>query len=185
MKGFAAPETKAALERARLLIEHAETLGEPPAASIFGPQYLLLGGELFAFNGDVLRELAAQFLAFAEKQGATVPLMVGHRLTGTALLLTGDIADAQVHLDRAIALYDPAAHRLPTRFSEDPGVAILFFRSRHFGCSAIRRLHSRTSTKHSRMRARAATQSTCYGHSLAHSFSSIATAEIIRQQMPE
>jgi hypothetical protein len=37
----------------------------------------------------------------------------------------------------------------------------------------------------SRMRARAAAQSTCYGHSLAHSFSSIATAEIIRQQMPE
>ena len=29
-KGYAAPETKAAVERARLLIEHAEALGEPP-----------------------------------------------------------------------------------------------------------------------------------------------------------
>jgi hypothetical protein len=29
-RGHAAPETKAALERARLLIEQAETLGEPP-----------------------------------------------------------------------------------------------------------------------------------------------------------
>ena len=30
VKGYAAPETKAAAERARLLIEQAETLGEPP-----------------------------------------------------------------------------------------------------------------------------------------------------------
>ena len=29
-KGYAAPETKAAVERARLLIEQAEALGEPP-----------------------------------------------------------------------------------------------------------------------------------------------------------
>ena len=29
-----------------------------------------------------VRELAAQFLALAEKQGATVPLMIGHRLMG-------------------------------------------------------------------------------------------------------
>ena len=30
LKGYAAPETKAAVERARLLIEQAEALGEPP-----------------------------------------------------------------------------------------------------------------------------------------------------------
>ena len=30
LKGYAAPETKAAAERARLLIEQAEALGEPP-----------------------------------------------------------------------------------------------------------------------------------------------------------
>ena len=30
VKGYAAPETKAASERARLLIEQAETMGEPP-----------------------------------------------------------------------------------------------------------------------------------------------------------
>src|ERR1700686_1965531 len=30
VKGYAAPETKAAVERARLLIEQAEALGEPP-----------------------------------------------------------------------------------------------------------------------------------------------------------
>ena len=38
-----------------------------------------------------MRELAAQFLALAEKQGAAVPLMVGHRNMGVSLLHTGDI----------------------------------------------------------------------------------------------
>ena len=30
IKGFAAPETKAAVERVKLLIEQAEAIGEPP-----------------------------------------------------------------------------------------------------------------------------------------------------------
>ena len=36
-----------------------------------------------------MRELAAQFLALAEKQGATVPLMIGHRLMGMFLAVYG------------------------------------------------------------------------------------------------
>jgi hypothetical protein len=81
-------------------------------------------------NGDLMHELAAQFLALAEKQAATAPLMIGHRLMGTTLLQTGDIADALVHLDRAIALYDPAAHRpLATRFGRDVKVVILCWRA--------------------------------------------------------
>ena len=83
-----------------------------------------------AFNGDVMRELAAQFLALAEKQGATVPLMIGHRLMGSSLMFTGDIAEGRAHYDQAIALYDPAEHRpLATRFGQDARVAILSYRS--------------------------------------------------------
>ena len=82
-----------------------------------------------AFNGDVIRELAAQFLALAEKQRATVPLMIGHRLMGNSLMCTGDIAEARTHFDRAIALYDPAEHRpLATRFNHDVRVATLSWR---------------------------------------------------------
>ena len=46
IKGYAAPETKAAVERARLLIEQAEALGEPPEDPLLllGP-LRLLGGE--------------------------------------------------------------------------------------------------------------------------------------------
>ena len=132
VKGYAAPETKAAVERARLLIEQAEALGEPPEDPLllFSVLYGLWVANVVAFNGDALRELAVQFLALAEKQGATVPLMIGHRLMGTSLLDTGDIAEGRAHLDRAIALYDPAAHRpLATRFGQDTGVSILSQRS--------------------------------------------------------
>jgi hypothetical protein len=43
VKGYAAPEVKAATERARLLIEQAEALGEPPENP------LLLYSVLFGF----------------------------------------------------------------------------------------------------------------------------------------
>jgi predicted ATPase len=83
-----------------------------------------------AFKGDVVRELAAQFLALADKQAATVPLMIGHRLMGQSLLYTGDVAQGRAQYDQAIALYDPAEHRqLATRFGQDVRVAILCYRS--------------------------------------------------------
>ena len=132
VKGYAAPETKAAAERARLLIEQAEALGEPPEDPLllFSVLYGFWVANFVAFNGDVVRELAAQFLALAEKQGATVPRMIGHRIMGLSLLFTGDIAQARVHLDQALALYDPVAHRpLATRFGQDVRAAALTFRS--------------------------------------------------------
>ena len=76
------------------------------------------------------RELAAQFLALAEKQGATGPAHDRASLMGISLLFTGDIAEGRAHFDQAIALYDPAEHRpLATRFGQDVGVAILSYRS--------------------------------------------------------
>src|SRR4029077_13237379 len=111
--GFAAPETKAAVERARLLIAQAEALGEPPddPLLLFSVLYSFWGSNYVVFNGDVLRELAGQFLTLAERQGATVPLMIAHRLMGVSLLSTGEIAEGQAHLDSALALYDPTEHR--------------------------------------------------------------------------
>ena len=84
VKGYAAPETKTAAKRARLLIEQAEALGEPPEDPLllFSVLYGFWVASFVAFNGDEMRELAAQFFALAEKQGSTVPLMIGHRITG-------------------------------------------------------------------------------------------------------
>jgi tetratricopeptide (TPR) repeat protein len=132
VKGYAAPETKAAVERARLLIEQAEALGEPPEDPLllFSVLFGLWAVSILSFNGDVCLDLAAHFLTLAEKQGATVPLMVGHRNMGASLFYAGDIAQSRAHYDRAIALYDPAEHRaLATRFSTDIGAALLSYRS--------------------------------------------------------
>ena len=132
VKGYAAPETKAAAERARVLIEQAEGFGEPPEDPLllFSVLYALWVESFVAFNGDLVRELAEQFRALAEKQGTTAPFLIAHRVMGISLLHTGDIAESRKHFDRATALYDPAEHRpLATRFSIDARVSILSFRS--------------------------------------------------------
>jgi class 3 adenylate cyclase/predicted ATPase len=132
VKGHAAPECKAAAEQARLLIEQAEALGEAPEDPLllFSVLYSFWVANYAAFNGESLRELAAQFLALAERQGTKVALMIGHRLMGMSLLCTGNIGECSAYLDRAIELYDPAAHRaLATRFAQDVRVAILSYRS--------------------------------------------------------
>jgi class 3 adenylate cyclase/predicted ATPase len=112
-KGMAASETTAALKQASLLIERAEALGEPPddPLLLFSVLYGFWLASYAAFNGDAMRELAAQFLALAEKQGATLALMMGHRLMGSSLLLTGNIAAGRTHFDQAIALHNRAEHR--------------------------------------------------------------------------
>ena len=132
VKGYAAPETKSAVNRARLLIEQAEALGEPPEDPLL--LFSVLNGfwlaNYVAGNGDAICEIANQFLALAEKQGTIVPLMIGHRIVGTSLLHTGDLIQARAHLDRAITLYDPSAHRpLATRFGQDVLVITLLRRS--------------------------------------------------------
>ena len=133
VKGYAAPESKAAVERARLLIEEAEALGEPPEDPLllFSVLYGFWVANYVVFNGDVCRDLAAQFLSLAEKQQATVPLIMGHRLRGASLLHTGDLAEGRAHYARALALYDPAEQRpLVARFGGvDIRVAILANRS--------------------------------------------------------
>ena len=132
IRGHAAPETKAAAERARLLMEQAEALGEPPEDPLllFSVLYGFWIANLVAFNGDACRSLAAQFLALAEKQKMVAAQVVGYRAMGVALSCSGDFVAAQKYYDMGIALYDPAIHRaLATRFNQDLRVAILFQRS--------------------------------------------------------
>jgi class 3 adenylate cyclase/predicted ATPase len=132
VKGYAAPEPKAAVEQARQFIEQAEALGEHPEDPLllFSVLYGVWAASYVAFNGDVTRELASQFVALAEKQGQVVPLMIGHRLMGNSLMLTGDISKGREHYNQAFALYDPVKHRpLATRFGQDVGVSIFVYRA--------------------------------------------------------
>ena len=151
VNGWAAPETKAAIERARLLLEQADALDEPleDPLLLFSVLINVWSANFIAFNGDVSHDLAAQMLALAEKQKASFHhrrdqqgcAMVAHNFLGATLLLRGEIAEARTNFNQAaetrrvrgrrMAHYDPAEHRpLATRFREDPGVAILYFRSK-------------------------------------------------------
>jgi class 3 adenylate cyclase/predicted ATPase len=132
VKGYAALEARTAVERARQLMEKAEALGEHPEDPLllFSVLYGFWAVNTVAFRGDVTRELAAQFLALAEKQGTTDALMIGHRLMGVSLSHTGNIAEGRAHLDQSVALYDPVAHRaLATRFGQDMRVVALIQRA--------------------------------------------------------
>jgi predicted ATPase len=114
------------------LIEQAEAVGEPlddPLLLFSVLQGLWLVAYV-AFDGDLMRELAAEFLALAEEQGSTVSLMYGHRVAGITRAFTGDIAEARAHYTQALALYDPAEHRpLAMRFGIDSRVSALSMRS--------------------------------------------------------
>ena len=131
-KGYAASETRSTFDQARLLIERAEALGESPEDPLllFSILYGFWVANFVAFNGEALRKLAAQFLALAEKQAASGPIMIGHRLMGTSLAYTGNLVKGIAHYDTAFALYDPAKHRaLATRFGQDVSVVILSLRA--------------------------------------------------------
>ncbi len=132
LKGYAAPETKAAAKRARLLIEQAEALGEAQEDPLllFSALYGFWIASYVEFDGDMMLSNAREFLVMAEKQRAIVPTMVGHRLMGISLFCTGDIQQGRAHFDRASASYDPAKHRaLGTRFGVDTGVSVCAYRS--------------------------------------------------------
>jgi predicted ATPase len=132
VKGYAAPETKEAAERARRLIEQAESNGEPPDEPLllFSILYGFWVAHYVAFDGDVIRDLAAQFLTLAEERQSTLPLVTSHRLMGASYLHTGEIIKARTHLDKAIELYQPDEHRRgATLFGQDVRVAALFYRS--------------------------------------------------------
>ena len=105
IKGFAAPETKAAVEQARLLIEQADALGEHPDDLLrFSALSASWGLATLAFNGDVSRILAEQFLLLAKRRAATVPLVRAHVMMGQTLLYAGEIAEAVTHFDKGLAL---------------------------------------------------------------------------------
>ena len=132
VKGYAALELKAAVEQARLLIEQAEALGEPPEDPLllFSVLYGLSTANYVASNGDAMRELGAEFLALAEKQSGDSPAPHSASARGHFPGLRGDPVQARVHLDQTIALYQPTEHRgLATRFGVDARVSVLSYRS--------------------------------------------------------
>jgi class 3 adenylate cyclase/predicted ATPase len=131
-KGHSAPETKAAVERALLLIKQAEAAGEAPDDPMvpFIVLYGIWASKITSFQDAICLDLANQFLRLAEKDGGSVPLVLGHGQMGISLLYAGRILEARTSFDQSLRLYAPAKdRRLGLRFGNDPGLAALMFRA--------------------------------------------------------
>jgi len=107
-KGYADPETAAALERANRLVTESGAVGTPLHFSV------LFG--LWVSNhaaGAVAAALAhaANFLSVAQSQPSSGPVLVGHRALAHSLMHSGDYRAALAHVETAASLYRPDEHR--------------------------------------------------------------------------
>jgi predicted ATPase len=121
-KGFGAPEVNPIYARAR---ELCRRLGETP--EIFPVLYGLSSFYLTRADHETARELANEFLRLAQRQRASAPLLVAHRVMGMVLFFWGDVVESRKHLEQCLALYDPHEHHaLAFRYGgQDPRAAAL------------------------------------------------------------
>jgi class 3 adenylate cyclase/predicted ATPase len=124
-KGYAAPETGEAIQRAYAL---SQSVGEPA-------QLLLTLAGLYAYHlvrSETLlaRDIAEELLAFARKQDNTTYVMIGLRSVGCVQFQLGDQAVALDHFEQSLALYDPVVHGpLASSFGLDHKEVAASFRS--------------------------------------------------------
>jgi predicted ATPase len=105
VKGVAAPETGHAYARARELWEQlgspSEFLHVPYGLS----RYHMARGEL-----DLARRLGEDLLRGSHQRNDSGGLVLGHLSSGRDLMLVGRFASSRLHLEEALALYDPNSH---------------------------------------------------------------------------
>ena len=128
-KGHAAEETGEAYARARRL---CESLNDTPNL------LRSLWGEFVHYHvrGETERShrLAEELLGLAGRQSDAAILVAGHRAVGDSFLHRGQLGPARAHLERGLALYDPAQQRsLTALFAENARVAMLSFLSLTLG----------------------------------------------------
>ena len=114
VKGFAAPETGEAYDRAGGLWEF---LGSPS-------EFLQIpsGQSRYHLNrGEFRRALriAEDVLRLSSQRNESAGLVLGHHMLGAMLMLTGRFASSRPHLEEALALYDQMS---PSSFVEQFGI---------------------------------------------------------------
>lgn len=107
-KGYAAPETARAYDRA---LELCRRVGETSqlAVALYGHFVVpTLRGEL-----EVAHQLAEEVQRLAQHQDDKSLLVTGHAVVGINALWGGRLAEARIALERLLALDDPARHQYP------------------------------------------------------------------------
>lgn len=131
-KGYADWQVGEAYTKAREFSKRVGDAGMHLAALYGLWAYHYLSGQPAA-----MLEQANEFLAFAEREAETGPIMVGYRLVGTSRLINGYIAEASDALSQALVRYDadehdaasPVGRSLRARFGHDVGVTMHSYRS--------------------------------------------------------
>jgi class 3 adenylate cyclase/predicted ATPase len=107
-RGFSAAQSGAAYTKALAL---CRDLGDAP--EIFSVLSGVGSFQITRANFETCRALAEECLSRAAQQQSKPPFVMGHRLFGGTLFLTGDFTAARRHLEQALAIYeqDPSLYR--------------------------------------------------------------------------
>ncbi|WP_162240943.1 adenylate/guanylate cyclase domain-containing protein [Bradyrhizobium tropiciagri] len=122
-RGQANAQTIAAFARARELAAGVEDRSE--RLTVFYGMWV--GGFT---RGDLpqMRELADAFLSDVQHSPGSSEFGIANRVFGITCWFQGDYAAARVHLEKALAAYDPQRDReLASRFGYEPGVVAKFY----------------------------------------------------------
>jgi predicted ATPase len=120
-KGFANPETVAALERANRLVTETASVGTPVHFSVL---YALWASTLNSGTVAATLDHATNFLSSAQSQPSSGPLLIGHRTLAFSLMLSGDYRAALAHFETAASLHRPDEHRdSALHYGQDIGVS--------------------------------------------------------------
>jgi class 3 adenylate cyclase/predicted ATPase len=121
-RGYGAPETTAAFERAHNL---AAEVGD--TTEIFSAYYGLWVSSYVRGALAPAQALAAEFLRDAERRPGSPQIGVAHRICGVTRWFEGDYMGARSHIEQALAAWDPDRDReLAFGFGQDVGVAARF-----------------------------------------------------------
>ena len=105
-KGWAAEETGEAFARAR---ELCREMGDTP--QLFP---VMVGQWSFHANRgelDAARAVAEELLCLAQQRQDLAAQVMAHRALGSVLLYLGELSPARMHLEQALAFYEPVHHR--------------------------------------------------------------------------
>ena len=120
-RGYSAPETAEAFARAR---ESAS--GDADAPGRLAADYGLWASSYMRGDLPSMRAHAEAFLSDLEASPDSPEASVAHRAAGMTCWFVGGYREARVHLERALALFEPGRDDdLTFRFAWDPGVAAM------------------------------------------------------------
>ena len=118
-RGYAAPETKKTLSRAKMLIDD-----QTDPSKMFAVLYGIWAGHYVGGEATKQRRVAIEFLAEAERYNDTAARCIAHRVLGTTCLVRGKFDAGLRHLEQARALFDHEQHsRFRFQYGQDIGAA--------------------------------------------------------------